>query len=114
MPAVRARMGAPVSNTVVGRTALNIDGRTRDASGTLIPGAVMRLFRTIDDLLRGRTVSDGAGRYSMSPYDFTGHYATAVVTGAADSTILTSDSTYLTADRSGQIAGISPDTLVGV
>lgn len=114
MPNIRARPGSLARNTIVGRTALNIDGLTKDQNGAPLPGALVRLFRTDTNLLRGQSCSNSAARYSLSPYDATAHYVVAFLPATADSTLYTADSTYKTADRAGQVEGATVVSVFGV
>lgn len=114
MPDIRARIGSLAPNTIIGRTALNIDGRTKDENNIPLPGAVVRLFRTDNNLLRGQGCSDSAARYSLSPYDATAHYVAAFLPATADSTLYTADNTYRTADRVGQVEGVTVDSVFGL
>lgn len=113
---INGRMRQTVGNASTGilRTALNIDGVTRDAAGVALPGVAVRLFRTDNDLIRDRGVSDSAGRYGLSPYDATAHYVVGFMAATADATIFTADNTKRTADRGGQTAGVTLPTLFGV
>lgn len=115
MPSVRARMGHASSKTVIVRSGLNIDGQTKDSAGLALPGCVVRLFRTSDDRLVARTVSDLSARYSVSPYDYTGHYLVGLLAPTGDSTIMPADSSYWTADQMrATVAGVTLPTVTGV
>ena len=71
----------PVSG-VNGRLALL--GYTRDAYGSPLPLATVKLFRTVDDSLQNTVVSDGSGLYSVtSPYA-DGHYLVVYKAGPPD------------------------------
>lgn len=115
MPNVRARMGHTIPGTVVVRSGLNIDGKTKDSAGLALSGCVIRLFRTSDDRVVARTVSDLSARYSVSPYDYTGHYLVGLLATTADSTIMPADSSYWTADQMrATVAGVTLPTVTGV
>lgn len=61
-----------------------IVGYTRDAYGSPIGGATVKLFRTADDSLQNTVVSDGNGLYSVtSPYA-DGHYLIVYKAGPPD------------------------------
>jgi hypothetical protein len=42
-----------------------LTGVSRDATGAPLPGCVIKLFRTVDDVKLDETVSDGSGVYSF-------------------------------------------------
>lgn len=115
MPGVRARMGHTIPGTVIVRSGLNIDGQTKDSAGVLVRGVAVRLFRTSDDRLVARTVSNLSARFSVSPYDYTGHYLVGLLAMTADSTIMPADSSYWTADRTmPTVAGVTLPTVTGI
>lgn len=65
-----------------GRLALL--GYTRDAYGSPMGGATVKLFRTVDDSLQNTVVSDANGLYSVtSPYA-DGHYLIVYKAGPPD------------------------------
>jgi hypothetical protein len=113
MPNARLRQqwGSPTNGIL--RTNLTIDGQTRDFAGVLLPGALVLLFRTSDNAWKDRQVSDSNARYGATPYDTNPHYSVAFVPAAGDTSLITGDNSRLTGDRSGQVSGVTVDTLVG-
>ena len=71
----------PVSG-VNGRLALL--GYTRDAYGSPLPLATVKLFRTVDDSLQNTVVSDGNGLYSVTTPYADGHYLVVYKAGPPD------------------------------
>lgn len=114
MPNARLRQqwGSPRNGIL--RTNLSIDGQTKTATGVLLPGALVLLFRTSDNLWRDHQVSDASARYGATPYDTSAHYAVGVMPATADTTLKTADNTYATADRAGQVAGVTVNGLFGL
>lgn len=93
---------------------MNIDGLTRAGTGNPLPGCLVHLMRTDNDVLRDRTISNLAGQYNVTPYDTTAHYVTAVKPGTCDSTLYTADCTFITIDTSGEVAGATVNGLFGI
>lgn len=74
-----------------------ITGVTRDSSGAVLPGCIVRLYRTATDVIVDTVTSDGSGNYTfpnVTPGDT--YYVVAYLTGSPD------------------VAGTTVDTLVGV
>jgi len=72
-----------------------ITGVTKDSTGAALGGCVVDLFRTVDDSVAGRTVSDASGNYTIYATPQLTHYAVAYKAGSPD------------------VAGTTVNTLVG-
>lgn len=46
-------------------TRYRITGKTRDATGDILPGCTVMVYESVSGDLRGETVSDGNGNYSI-------------------------------------------------
>lgn len=66
-----------------------------DGSGTPLPGAIVSLFRTVDNSFAGLAVTDANGNFRLAASQFIQHYLVAYLTGSPD------------------LAGTSVNTLVG-
>ncbi len=75
--------------------SFTITGLTLNQAGVTISGCVVDLFRTADDSVAGRTVSDENGLYLIYASSELTHYAVAYLTGPPD------------------LAGTTVNTLVG-
>lgn len=64
---------------------LTISGVTRDSSGVALGACTVDLFRTIDNVFIGQTISDGSGNYIFDGVQqgFT-YYVVAYLAGAPD------------------------------
>lgn len=64
----------------------SITGVTRDSSSVALGNCVVQLFRTLDDLSLGETVSDGSGNYQIFPVPNVGgpYYIVAYKAGSPD------------------------------
>lgn len=111
---IRLRTEMPIPPRIVLRSALNIDGITRDATGIALPGCAVRLFRTDADVIKDRSISNLASQYTVTPYDFTAQYVVSFKEGTADTTLVWSDTTYVTSDLSGEVSGVTADNLFGI
>lgn len=65
-------------------TNATITGVTRDSAGAALGGVTVQLFRTVDDVYIGETVSDGAGAYSIVSVVSGPFYIVAYQAGAPD------------------------------
>jgi len=61
-----------------------ITGVTRDSTGAALGSCVVDLFRTVDDSVAGRTVSDASGNYKIEATPALTHYAVAYKAGSPD------------------------------
>jgi hypothetical protein len=87
----------PMFASVHGAANFSIAGIARDATGTPLPGATVKLYRTGTDAVLGTTIADGSGAFSFVIGDNAGNfYATAFAYGATP------------------VAGITLDTLTAV
>lgn len=89
---VRNFIGVPISTPDQNFT---IAGITKDSTGAALGVCVVDLFRTVDDSVAGRTVSDASGNYSIGASPSLTHYAVAYKAGSPD------------------VAGTTVNTLVG-
>lgn len=113
---VRVRAAAESGNDVRLYRTYRITGRTLDATGSVLSGAVVHLHRTSTDAVVDRDVSDESGAYTFGVADAANYYVAAVKkTGiTADSVSVTADSVAITADSGRQVTALSLNTLVGV
>lgn len=63
---------------------LAISGFTRDAAGGILPGCVVKLFRTADDVLQTTVTSDGNGYYVATTSYADSHYLVVYRVGPPD------------------------------
>lgn len=73
----------------------SIRGITKDSAGAVLPSCDVTLYRTADDSVSGRAVSDVLGAYWIDASNALFHYAKAYKAGAPD------------------VAGITKNNLVG-
>lgn len=61
-----------------------LTGTTRDSADAPLPGCVVKLFRTVDDVFMAQTTSDGAGAFTIHALGSGPFYLVAYLAGGTD------------------------------
>lgn len=87
---------------------------TRDNTGAILGGASVKLFRTDEDLVLEREISDPAtGAFTLSVFDAGYYYYTAVQEQSASSSMILASSGAVLASAGAQVTSLSTNTLQG-
>lgn len=81
MPVVRTRETGNVPYVEYGYA---LTGVTRDSTGTALGGCTVVVYRTADDSVAARGVSDASGNYSLPATPSFTHYVVAYLAGVPD------------------------------
>lgn len=94
--------------------ARKISKVTRDSTGAILQQAVVKLFRTDEDLILEREISDPVtGAFTLSVFDAGYYYYTSVRETTADAGWWSADSGAILADTGAQVTGLSANDQQG-